>query len=162
MVFLLDASGVPSKAQFVELATVTAPPPSGVISSPTSNVTIAAGTAVSFDTSSTAAKYSWIFPGGTPATSTARSPGNVTFATAGEYVASLTLIDAANNADPSPETRTIRVLPADDDFDIAVDPASRTVNPGQSAAFTVTVTPLSGFHGTVTLSVDTEQASRPA
>src|SRR5258705_1445484 len=40
--------------------------------------------------------------------------------------ASLTLIDAANNSDPSPPGRKIKVLPAGTDFDIAVSPASRT------------------------------------
>ena len=80
----------------------------------------------------------------------------MTFGSAGEYVASLTLIDAANNSDPSPPARKIKVLPAAADFDIAVTPSSRTVSPGQSATYTVTVTPLHGFAGTVSLTVDSE------
>jgi hypothetical protein len=156
MLFLLDSAGVPSKAEFVELTSFTTTPPSGTISAPASDVTIGAGGMVFFDTSSTASKYSWIFPGGSPATSTAKTPGNVTFASAGEYYASLTLIDASNNSDPSPPTREIKVLPATANFDISVAPPVRPVSPGEAAAYTVTVTPLSGFAGTVTLSVSSE------
>jgi hypothetical protein len=156
MLFLLDSAGVPSKAEWVDLETLTAPPPSGSISSPASDVTINAGSAVSFDSATTSTKYSWIFPGGSPSTSTAKTPGNVTFSSPGEYVASLTLIDAANNSDPSPPSRKIKVLPAGTDFDITVQPASRTINPGQSATYTVTVTPIHGFSGTINLTVDSE------
>ncbi len=156
MLFLLDSSGVPSKAEFIELTPFTTTPPSGTISAPASDVTINAGGTVFFDTASTAAEYSWVFPGGSPATSTAKTPGNVTFASAGEYCASLTLIDASDNSDPSPPMREIYVLPSTADFNISVTPPMRTVNPGQPATYTVTVTPLSGFTGTVTLSVSSE------
>lgn len=46
-------------------------PPRGTISAPTSDTTIAAGSSVRFSTGSTAAKYSWVFSGGSPLTSTA-------------------------------------------------------------------------------------------
>lgn len=156
MLFILDAAGVPSRAAWVELATVTAAPPDGSITTPVSDVTIDAGGSVSFGTTSVAAQYSWVFPGGSPATSTAKNPGNVAFATAGKFRASLTLIDAAGNSDPSPPTRDITVLPTTADFGIAVTPASRSVVPGGSATFTVTITPLAGFSGDVALSVSSE------
>lgn len=156
MLFLVDQSGVPSVAQWIELASVTAAPPDGVIASPASDVTINAGNTVSFDTSSIATKYSWIFPGGSPGTSTAKTPGNVTFNTPGKYRASLTLIDAANNSDPSPATRDITVLPNTADFRISVSPPSRSIAPGESTTYLVTVTSVSGFAGTVTLSVSSE------
>ena len=156
MLFLLDASGVPSKAEFLELASVTANPPDGVISSPLSDVTIDAGGTVSFGTTTNATKWSWVFQGGSPGTSTSKNPGNVTFSTPGEYVVSLTVLDAANNSDPSPPTRKIKVLPGSADFDIAVTPAIRSVTPGQSTTYTVTVTPLKGFSGTVSFGVDSE------
>ena len=85
-----------------------------------------------------------------------KNPTNVSFASAGEYVASLTLIDAANNHDPSPPTRRIKVLPASANFDISVTPALRTIVPGQSTTYTVTVTPLKGFSGNVALTVGSE------
>ena len=49
--------------------------------------TVAAGNPVSFGTTTTAAHYSWVFPGGTPATSSAQNPGNVVFQSEGTYVA---------------------------------------------------------------------------
>src|SRR5262249_61026862 len=83
MLFLLDSTGVPSIAQFTQLPPYTTKPPVGTIASPASDVTITAGQAVSFSTTSTAAKYSWVFPEGSPATSTSQVPGNVTFSTPG-------------------------------------------------------------------------------
>ncbi len=156
MLFLLDSVGVPSKAQFVQLSPYTTVPPRSAIASPASDVTIQAGGAVSFSTTSTAAKYSWVFPGGFPATSTAQTPGNVVFNAPGTYVVSLTVIDTAGNSDPSPPTRTITVLPQTADFSITVSPSSKAVIPGQSTTFTVTVSPLSGFNGAVSLSVGSE------
>src|SRR4029078_3128093 len=66
MLFLLDSTGVPSVAQFIQLSPYSTTPPSGTITSPTADITIAAGSTVSFSTSSSAAKYSWVFPGGSP------------------------------------------------------------------------------------------------
>jgi hypothetical protein len=156
MLFLLDSAGVPSKAAFIQLTPYATAPPSGSIGSPASDVTIPAGTAVAFGTSSSAAKYSWVFPGGSPATSTAQNPGNVTFATPGTYQASLTVIDSSGNSDPNPPTRKITVTPPTPDFSIAVGPSAQQVVPGGAAAFTVTVTPVSGFTGSVSLSVGSE------
>src|SRR4029453_16258499 len=52
-----------------------------------------------------------------------------------------------------PPTRTITVTPPTADFFIAVSPPAQAVIPGQSTAFTVTVTPVAGFTGTVSLGV---------
>jgi hypothetical protein len=156
MVFLLDSAGVPSKAAFIQLTAYSTAPPSGSIVSPASDVTIPAGGAVTFGTSSSAAKYSWVFPGGAPATSTAQNPGTVTFASSGTYQASLTVVDSSGNSDPNPPTRKITVTPTTPDFSIAVGPSAQQVVPGGAAAFTVTVTPVSGFTGSVSLSVGSE------
>ena len=156
MLFLIDTNGVPSVAQFVQLSPYTTIPPRGAITAPASNVTVPAGGSVSFGTSTVAAKYSWVFPGGSPATSTAQNPGAVSFASAGTYTASLTVVDASGNSDPSPPTRTITVTPPTADFDITVSPSAKVVTPGQSTTFSVTVTPISGFAGAVSLSVGSE------
>jgi len=156
MLFLFDSAGVPSIAQFIQLSPYITAPPRGTISTPASDVTISAGDSVAFSTSTTAAKYSWIFPGGSPTNSTIQNPGTVVFSSPGEYVVSLTVLDAAGNSDPSPPTRKITVLPTAGDFDITVTPSSRAVVPGQTTSFTVTVTSLSGFGGTVNLSVGSE------
>src|SRR6266700_2468669 len=158
MLFLLDSAGVPSKAWFVQLIpnSYSLVPPIGVITTPSGDMTITAGSVINFGTSTTASRYSWVFPGGTPATSTAQNPGNVTFGVPGTYTISLTVIDATGNSDPNPPTRTVTVLPTSPDFSITVGPAAQEVVPGGLARYTVTVTPLSGFTGTVNLSVGSE------
>jgi hypothetical protein len=147
MLFLLDSAGVPSKARFIQLSAHSTPPPSGAIASPASDVTIPAGGSVVFSTNTTAANYSWIFPGGSPTTSVAQGPGSVIFNVPGTYVTSLTVIDADGNSDPSPPTRTITVTPPTPDFSITASPPRRVVTPGQAMTFTVTVTPITGFSG---------------
>lgn len=118
MLFLLDKKGVPSVAKFVQLAANPAnQPPKGTITNPTADVTITAGQSVTFagdgtDADGSVAKFSWVFPGGSPMTSTAATPGTVTFSTAGTYVASLTVTDNLGDNDPSPPTRTITVQPS--------------------------------------------------
>jgi fibronectin type 3 domain-containing protein len=156
MLFVLDGAGVPSEARIVQLSPFATAPPAGAIASPASDVTITAGNPVNFATSTTAAKYSWIFPGGSPTKSTAQNPGDVVFNTPGTYVTSLTVIDAVGNSDPSPPTRTITVLPTTPDFSISVSPPGQQVFPGGSATFTVNVTPKSGFTGNVSLSVESQ------
>ena len=86
MLFLLDSAGVPSKARFIQLTpnSYSLVPPSGAITAPSGDMTITAGSVINFGTSTSAAHYSWVFPGGSPATSTARNPGNVTFGTPGD------------------------------------------------------------------------------
>lgn len=154
-VFILNSSGVPSVSQFVQLsATPNDVPPTGTITSPTGNVTIAPGGSVSFSGSGasstgTISNYSWVFPGGSPATSSLTNPGSVTFSTAGTYVVSMTVTDNSGVSDPNPPTRTVTVTP---DFQVSAAPVSQTVAPGGSASYTVTLTPASGFSGTVSLS----------
>jgi subtilase family serine protease len=156
MLFLLDSAGVPSKAQFIQLSAHSTSPPPGAIASPVTDVTIPAGGSVVFSTNTTAANYSWIFPGGSPTTSVAQAPGSVIFNVPGTYVTSLTVIDADGNSDPSPPTRTITVTPPTPDFSITSSPPAQVVSPGESTTFTVTVTPITGFAGPVTLTVDSE------
>jgi hypothetical protein len=158
MLFLLDSAGVPSTARFIQLTpnSYSLVPPRGAITTPSGDMTITAGSATTLGTSTSAANYSWVFPGGSPATSTAQNPGNVTFSAPGTYTISLTVTDATGNSDPNPPTRTIEVLPTSPDFDITISPAAQEVITGESTSYTVTVTPLSGFTGTVNLSVGSE------
>ncbi|MGB8786469.1 MAG: galactose oxidase-like domain-containing protein [Candidatus Acidiferrales bacterium] len=156
MLFILNSSGVPSLATFVQLsAKPTDTPPTGSITSPSSNPTIGTGQKVNFAGSGTApdgsiAGYSWVFPGGSPASSTLADPGNVTYSTAGTYVASLTVTDNDGLTDPSPETRTITVGP---DFTVSSTPASQTVAAGNATTYTVTVSAGTGFTGSVSFGV---------
>ena len=115
MLFLMNNSGVPSIAKFVQLSlSPNGAPPTGTITNPASNVFIAPGQSVNFAGSGNAPSgsivaYSWSFRGGNPKSSTQASPGAVTFPTAGIYTASLTVTDSNGNTDPSPPVRTITV-----------------------------------------------------
>jgi hypothetical protein len=156
MLFLLDAAGVPSVAKFIELSPYTGASPDGVITTPSNDVTINAGQTVNFGTTTTATKYNWLFPGGSPANSTAKNPGNVTYSTAGEQYATLIVAGANGDTDPSPSVRRIHVLPASADFKMSVTPDATTIAPGQQTTFTVTVTPIKGFTGTVDFQAESE------
>jgi galactose oxidase-like protein/PKD domain-containing protein len=152
MLFLIDSAGVPSVATFIQLSPYATAPPQGAITTPTGDVTISAGQAVNFSTTSSAAAYSWVFPGGTPAKSVLPSQ-SVTFANPGAYTVSLTVIDSSGNSDPNPPTRTVTVLPATADFAITVAQAAQEVVPGGFATYTVSITGISGFSDPVSLSV---------
>jgi PKD repeat protein len=154
MLFLLNRAGVPSHAQFVRLVPA-APnqPPVASITNPSTNVTVNPGGSISFagfgsDADGSIAAYDWTFPGGVPNSSSSATPGNVSYATPGSYVASLTVTDDKGLAS-QPATRTITVA----NFTVTATPSSQAVIAGQSATFTATVTPASGFTGTVDFSV---------
>ncbi len=148
MLFVLNTAGVPSVARFVKIAaTVPNQAPVAVIGSPTGNVTVNPGGAVSFsgsgtDSDGSISAYRWTLPGGAPASSSVPAPGNVSYSTPGTYVASFIVTDDKGLAS-QPATRTIAVS----NFSVAATPSSRAVTAGQSATYTATVTPASGFHG---------------
>ncbi len=158
MLFLLNSSGVPSVASFVQLPVTSGlQPPTGTITSPASNVTIGVGQSVTFAGTGTDPNpngsitgYSWVFPGGTPATSSVQNPGAVTFSAAGTDVASLTVTDNNGLSDPNPPTRTVTVVPG---FTLSASPASQTVSVGNATSYMATVTPGTGFTGTVNFTV---------
>ena len=154
MLFLVNSGGVPSLARFVQLsASIPNQPPSATITSPAGNVTVNPGQSVSFsgtgsDPDGTVAAYSWTFPGGSPGSSSVAAPGNVTYSTPGTYVASFTVTDNVG-ATSQPATRTITVP----DFSLSATPASRSILAGAGTTYTATVTPGTGFSGTVTFNV---------
>jgi len=154
MLFVLNSAGVPSIATFVQLTPAPAnQAPQASIVGPAADVTINPGQAVSFsgsgtDSGGTIASYSWTFPGGSPASSTQASPGNVTYSSPGTYVASFTVTDNGGLTS-QPATRTVVVT----DFSLSATPASQAVDPGSSPTYTATVTPGAGFTGVVTFGV---------
>ena len=143
MLFLIDRRGVPSVARFVQLAqNPTNQPPRGAITSPSADVTIRAGQSVTFagegtDPDGSVARYSWVFPGGTPRTSTAAVPGAVTFSTAGTYVVSLTVTDDLGDNDPSPPFRIVTVEPGSFTAAIPSPANGATVRGTQTVTMTV-------------------------
>jgi hypothetical protein len=152
MLFVLNSAGVPSLASFVNL-TLGNQPPTATIVSPAGNATVNPGQSVSFsgtgsDPDGSISAYAWTFPGGAPGSSAAANPGTVTYSTPGTYVASFRVTDNGGLTS-QPATRTITVP----DFSLSTTPASRTVLPGGSTSYTATVTPGTGFSGTVAFSV---------
>jgi hypothetical protein len=156
MLFLLNRAGVPSVASFVHLGPAPVnQPPTAAITSPSANVTIAAGQSVSFsgtgtDSDGLISAYTWSFPGATPSSSTQASAGSVTYSTAGTFVASLTVTDDGGLVSPA-ATRTVVVTGGD--FDVAATPASAIIARDGGATYSVAVTAGPGFAGTTTLSV---------
>jgi hypothetical protein len=151
MLFVLNGAGVPSVAQFVRLLPTAAP--TATITSPAGDVTINPGGSVSFagtgsDPDGTIGAYSWTFPGGTPASSSAANAGTVTYSTPGTYTATFRVTDNSG-LQSAPTTRTITVS----DFSLSAAPASRTILPGEGTTYTATVAPVNGFTGTVAFSV---------
>jgi hypothetical protein len=154
LLFILDSAGVPSVANFVKVNT--APPnqiPTATITSPATNVTISAGSSVSFagtgnDPDGTISAYSWSFPGGNPSSSSTATPGAVTYANPGTYTASFTVTDNAG-AVSAAATRTITVP----DFSLTATPASQSVTAGGGTSYTATVTAGAGFSGNVGFTV---------
>jgi hypothetical protein len=161
MLFLVDTSGVPSVARFVQLSpTPGNAPPNGQITNPAGDVTIRAGQSVTFagsgsDTDGSVTGYRWIFPGGSLATSASATPGAVTFNTPGTYTASLTVTDNQGANDPSPPTRTITVQTA------SLTAAFTNPAEGSTVSGTVTVgmaaSGASGSSNTFTLFINNTQ-----
>jgi PKD repeat protein len=150
-----DNGGLSSSTQ-TRTITVSAPPnqpPTASIDSPASNVTVNPGDTVAFsgsglDADGTIASYAWTFPGGSPSSSSAATPGNVTYSAPGTYTATFKVTDNGGLSSTT-QTRTITVA----DFSLSATPSSMTVASGGNADYTATVTPAFGFNGTVTFSV---------
>jgi hypothetical protein len=114
-----DSSGVADLTPDLRTITVTGVggnhAPTGSITAPATDTTINAGDSVTFQGACTdpdagdTATHLWSFGGGA-ATSTAQSPGPVTFANAGTFTVTYTCTDGHGAADPAPPQRTITVL----------------------------------------------------
>ena len=98
--------------------------------------------------------YKWIFPGGSPATSTEQSPGPVTFSSPGTYIVSLNAIDSSGVADPSPPTRTITVTGEEDLELYFIKPLPGTTVEGPKIKVILEAENAEGYSNTFTLSVD--------
>jgi hypothetical protein len=158
MVFLLDQAGVPSVAKFLHLsATPNDLPPKGTITEPASDMVISPGQSVTFagsatDPDGTVASYSWIFPDGTPASSSVPAPGPVTFTEIGTHVVSLTALDNLGVNDPSPPTRTVTVKLSTLGLTFTAPPPDATVS-GKKVIISLSASGTNGSN-TFTASVD--------
>ena len=171
MIFIINKAGVPSVAQFTHLtANPTNIPPVGKITSPGGAVTIDPGQSITFagsatDADGSVASYKWVFPGGTPPTSTAQSPGPIRFDQSGTYIVSLNTLDNMGTNDPNPPIRTITVNDlGGEELDVAITspPAGSTVV-GRKVPVTITVTGTEeDTTNTFALSVDGAQIATKA
>jgi hypothetical protein len=90
-----------------------------------------------------------------PATLAANANCTITLtftpAATGLRSATLTITDNNGGSPTTITTQTVGLSGTGTDFSISVAPASQTVSPGKFASYTLTLTPISGFTGTVTL-----------
>ncbi|NSW46427.1 MAG: PKD domain-containing protein, partial [Bacteroidales bacterium] len=173
----------------IVMGTPLAPPIANFTGSPT---TICAGQSVSFTDASlnSPSSWSWSFPGGTPATSTAQNP-TVTYNTPGTYNVSLTVtnisgsdtktitgyitVNAAPTAAITPASASIcaggsTTLTASGgsnyNWSTGATTAAVTVNPASTTTYTVTVTNAAGCtvtaNATVTVNALPTAAITPA
>jgi PKD repeat protein len=138
---------------------VTPPPPpvASFTASPTSG---SAPLAVAFTDTSSGGPTAWSWSFGDGATSTAQNPSH-TYTSAGTYSVSLTVSNSAGT-DTTTRTDYITVTPPPPDFTLSASPPSLTVVRGNTATYTVSIAPGSGFTGPVTLSVSGLPASSTA
>ena len=123
------------------------PPTANFTGSPTSGT---APLTVGFTDSSTGSPTSWSWTFGDGGTSTLQNPSH-TYQSAGTYTVTLTASNAGGS-DTLTRTNYITVSAAAD-FSLSVAPSKVIVVRGSPATYTVTVSSLNGFSGTVQLTV---------
>jgi PKD repeat protein len=114
-----DSLGLASVAatRTVTVSTAANQKPTATIGSPAANSTISKGGTVNFQGAGTdpdnnvPLTYSWSFPGGSPASSTAQNPGLVTYNTAGTFTPIFTVTDSRGLVSVA-VTRTVTVSAA--------------------------------------------------
>jgi hypothetical protein len=87
---------------------------------------------------------------GTGAVSSGNATLQTSFATAGSY--SVTAAYGGDNANAASTSAAVTVVVASPDYGIQAQPGSATINPGQSATFTFTVSATGGYSGTISFS----------
>jgi PKD repeat protein len=136
----------------VGYVTVDVPPPAAPVADFSASVTNGiAPLDVSFTDLSSNGPTSWSWEFGDGQTSTLQNPTH-TYAAAGTYSVSLTATNSAGS-DAEVKVGYVTVEPAPPDFALSASPLSRSIVRGDSTTYTVTVTPVNGFAGVVTLSV---------
>ncbi len=158
------AAAAPSKTDYVKYKTSTRrnQPPIADFEHSTNELT-ANFTDASYDPDGLVVSWSWSFGDG--ATSEERNPAH-TYSTPGTYEVTLTVTDNAGAADSESKNVTVTLpaptptpsytpppLPRNPDFTVSISPPSRSVTRGQSTSYTVTVTSVDGYTGTISLSL---------
>jgi PKD repeat protein len=143
------ATPTPTPAPTATPAPTPTPPPAPIADfsgSPTSGT---APLAVQFTDSSTLSPTSWSWTFGDGGTSTAQNPSH-TYSAVGVYTVGLTVSNAGgSNSTSKTDYITVNARP---DFSISASPSKQIVVRGSGTSFTVTVSSVAGFTGTVSLS----------
>jgi hypothetical protein len=160
MLFLVDNTGVPSVASWVQVQaglSLTVTPASrsvvqGSQTSYTASVTVPSGsTPVSFSVSGLPVGAAASF---TPATLSASSSTTMKVTTASSTPPGTYPLTISASNGTITQTATVNlIVKVQGTFTLTVSPTSQNVNRSSSATYTVTVTPSNGFHWTVNLSV---------
>jgi PKD repeat protein len=132
----------------IQIGASAAPPTADFRATPTSGT---APLAVSFTDLSTGGPTAWSWDFGDGGTSTQQNPAH-TYTAAGSYSVTLTASSGAGSGTTT-KTNYITVTPPQPDFTVAVSPSSTVVSAGGTASYTITLTSLNGFSGSVDLSV---------
>jgi hypothetical protein len=169
MLFILNGNGVPSVAPFIRITgaatttpdfTISATPPTQTVvqgNSTTYSATIAAlngfsGT-VTFAASGLPSGASASF---NPTSVTGSGSSTMTVTTASTTPTGTYTITITGTSGPTSHSTTVTLVvsaSATSDFSISATPSSLTLNRGTSGSYTVTITALNGFNGTVTFTV---------
>jgi PKD repeat protein len=107
--------------------------------------------AVQFTDTSTGGVTAWSWTFGDGGTSTAQNPSH-TYTTPGTYSVSLT-VSNSSGTDTATQSNYITVTPPPPDFTLSASPANVAVVRGNTAKYTISITPTNGFTGPVSLSV---------
>jgi hypothetical protein len=161
MLFILNTSGVPSVAKFVQL---TAAPPDFSVSATPSSQTVAPGNGTSYTVTVTpsngfSGNVSFTVSGLPPgATATFTPPsvsgsGSSTMAVSTSSSTPMGTYPLTITATSGALTHSTQVTLVVADFAISASPSSRTVSRGSQTNYTVTVRPLGPFSAAVTFSV---------
>ncbi len=118
-------------------------PPSGVIDTPTEDITVSSGNTVNFTATASdpdgdlSISHLWNFGDPTIADATTEDPGDIQFDNTGVFTVTYTATDSLGLADPTPDTRTITVIDSGQAPDGTIDTPTGdvTVNVGDSVVF---------------------------
>ncbi|HNS91090.1 MAG TPA: PKD domain-containing protein, partial [Deltaproteobacteria bacterium] len=84
--------------------------------------------------------YAWSFPGGTPGSSTSRTPGNVTFNSVGAYTCTLTVTDVDGDTDSDSVRVTVTAPDLTPSATITSPAGDVSITEGQAVNFSATAT----------------------
>jgi PKD repeat protein len=144
-----NSSGTDTATQSNYIVVTSPPPPvASFTASPTSGT---APLSVAFTDASSGSPTGWSWSFGDGGTSTAQNPSH-TYTTPGTYSVSLT-VSNSSGTDTATQSNYITVTPPPPDFTLSASPANVAVVRGNTAKYTISITPTNGFTGPVSLSV---------